>query len=512
MFGARLYEKFSSDEFERVIINERNLFFNEGIILNQRFYFDLVMDEPASKLLFFFLQADVHSATTESWFAIALKLTAVLLLVLANGFFVGAEFSLVSSRRARIEARAAEGSAGAQAVLRLLANPTMFISTVQLGITLASLALGWIGEPTVASILEPVAERITENGTTAAYIAHTVAIIISFSIITFLHIVLGELFPKMFALERAESLALVAARPLEILGIVFRPVLFIFNQAGIGLARLVGLKASLEESAVYTEEELVQLIEMSRKSGHVNREEQRLINSVFEFSETTVREAMIPRTQIAAITENCTLEEIARAFEQHGYSRLPVYRESLDNVAGFIHSKDVMPFLLKPAEFRLDEVLQSPLYIVDSARLEDVLRQMQTAKSHFGFVVDEHGGVEGIITLEDLLEEIVGDISDEHDDEVNEQIAEIGDDKYLLDGGLAVKDLNKRLGLHVPESDAYTTIAGFLMSEAGQVLQAGENVRFNGHIFHIEKVDRRRILQVRLEKAAESETVHEATA
>ena len=459
-------------------------------------------DSISSSLILAFLQSAEFPAFGQA----ALELTVMILLVLVNGFFVASEFALVSARKSRLETRAADGSSNARAALRLLENPTIFISTVQLGVTLASLALGWVGEPTVARILEPLAARIASEGT-AAYVAHTAAIIIAFSLVTFLHIVLGELFPKMFALERAESFALVAARPLEILGRILWPLLWVFNQAGMGLARIVGLKASLEESSVYTEDEIRQLIELSRQSGHVNHEEHRLINQVFEFSETTVKEAMIPRTQIAAIPVDCSLEQIARQFSESGYSRMPVYRESLDDVLGFVHGKDIMPFLLEPKNFNLQKVLQPPLYIVDNARLEDVLRQMQKAKSHFGFVVDEHGGVEGIITLEDLLEEIVGDISDEHDEDVNEQIDLQPDGSFILDGGLAVRDLNKRLDLHIPESDVYTTIAGFLMSAAGQILDAGATVRFNGHTFRIEKVDRRRILKVRMELAAEAAEV-----
>ena len=171
----------------------------------------------------------------------------------------------------------------------------------------------------------------------------------------------------------------------------------------------------------------------------------------------------------------------------------------MDNVIGFIHSKDTMPYLLKPEEFRLEDVLQPPLYVVDTARLEDVLRQMQKAKAHFGFVVDEHGGLEGIITLEDLLEEIVGDISDEHDEEVNEQITEIDNCNYLLDGGLAVRDLNRRLKLSVPESEAYTTIGGFLMTQAGHVLKPGEVVQHDSLVFKVERVEKRRVRRVKLE-------------
>jgi CBS domain containing-hemolysin-like protein len=430
-----------------------------------------------------------------------LKLIGVVFLVATNGFFVASEFSLVSVRRARVEARAAAGSKNARAALRLLNNPTIFISAVQLGITLASLALGWIGEPTIATLLHPLAESIASEGR-AGYLTHVMAIVIAFSIISFLHIVLGELMPKMIALERAEPVVLFTARPLELFARIFGAPLWLFNAVGAKLGRLIGLRSSLDHTSVYTETELRQLVDVARESGYLRAEERRLIHRVFEFSDTLVREAMVPRTEMAAISSDCSLAQITKAFDQYRYSRLPVYRESLDNVIGFIHSKDVMPYLLNPESFRLEDVLQPPLYVVDTARLEDVLRQMQKAKAHFGFVVDEHGGLEGVITLEDLLEEIVGDISDEHDEEVNEQITPSGDGKYILAGGLAVRDLNRRLKLSLPESEAYTTIAGFLMTEAGHVLKPGEKVEYNGLVFEIDRVERRRVISVKLELPA----------
>jgi putative hemolysin len=358
----------------------------------------------------------------------------------------------------------------------------------------------------------PLAARIATEGW-AGYIAHGAAIVLAFAAITFLHIVLGELMPKMIALERAETLALLAARPLALFAKIFQAPIWVFNKTGTKLGRLLGLKSSLEHTAVYTETELRQLVDISQQSGHLGAAEQRMIHRVFEFSDTLVREAMVPRTAMAAISSDCSLEEIARAFSQHGYSRLPVYRESLDDVIGFVHSKDVMPYLLHPESFKLERVLQAPLYVVDTARLEDVLKQMQKAKSHFGFVVDEHGGVEGVITLEDLLEEIVGDISDEHDIEVDDQINEQPDGTYILDGGLAVRDLNRRLNLSVPESETYTTIGGFLMTAAGHVLQPGEVVQHNGLLFHVERVERRRVIRVRLERTeAKPAETDEATA
>jgi CBS domain containing-hemolysin-like protein len=438
---------------------------------------------------------------------ILLKLSVVLLLVAANGFFVAAEFALVTVRRSRIQVLADSGSRNAKRVLSLLDGLNAYLSAAQLGITLASLALGWIGEPAIARLLEPIFGSLSDT------VRHSLAFAIAFSIITALHIVLGEQAPKLLGLERAERIALAIALPMQAFYWVFHWPIRALDWASGKVVRLFGLSASAQHASSYTEAEIRQLVDTSRESGHLRAEERRLIHKVFEFSETLVREAMVPRTEVAAIPSSSSLEEITKAFEQHRYSRLPVYRETIDDVIGFIHSKDVMSYLLRPESFRLEDVLQAPFYVVDTARLEDVLRQLQKAKIHFGFVVDEHGGLEGIITLEDLLEEIVGDISDEHDEEVNEQITKLDDHTYVLDGGLAVRDFNRRLNLHIPESEAYTTIAGFLMTEAGHVLRPNEVVKHNGLVFQIERVERRRVIRVRLlirdEKeiaAAEAET------
>ena len=465
------------------------------------------MDEPDSYLTALQTGGFLFAGLILPW-GVFLKLLAVVALVVANGFFVASEFALVSVRRTRLEERALGGSRGAQSALRLLDNPTLLISATQLGVTLASLALGWAGEPTIAHLLEPIADKFTAS-VSAIYVAHIVAIVIAFTVITFLHIVLGELMPKMVALERAEAVALFCARPLELFARVFSPPLWVFNKAGTVLGRLLGLKSSLDHTSVYTETELRQLVDISRESGHLRAEERRLIHRVFEFSDTLVREAMVPRTAMAAISADCSLERITRVFQDHPYSRLAVYRDSLDNVIGFVHSKAVMPYLLRPEDFHIEDVLQPPLYVVDTARLEDVLRQMQKAKAHFGFVVDEHGGLEGIITLEDLLEEIVGEISDKHDEEVHEQIVPAGHRRYLLDGGLAVRDLNRKLKLSVPESEGYTTVGGFLMTVAGHVLKPGELVNHNGLAFRVDRVERRRVMRVGLqlpEEKVESES------
>lgn len=453
------------------------------------------MDDSFSNILFLFAADPTIAAEPATWGSIALKVFAVIVLVFVNGFFVAAEFAFVGVRRSRVETLAAEGNKSAVRLLNLLDNLNAYLSASQLGITLASLGLGALGEPVVEAILGGALNGLPES------MRHIVSYGIAFFVVTSLHIVLGEQAPKLFALGLAEKVAMVTALPMQIFYKTFKPFIHALDWVSAKTANLFGLEATSEHASIYTEEEIRQLIKVSEESGHVNKEERRLINRVFEFSETTVKEAMIPRTEIVGVSFDCSLEEIAETFKRNGYSRMPVWRDSLDDIAGFIHGKDLMSYLLEPETFELEKVLQKPMYIVDTARLEDVLRQMQRAKAHFGFVVDEHGGVEGIITLEDLLEEIVGDISDEHDEEVNEQIHKIEDDVFILDGGLAVRDLNRRLDLNLPVSEAYTTVAGFLMSESGQILNEGESVAYNEHTFKIEKVDKRRILQVRMEKS-----------
>ncbi|MGH9960408.1 MAG: hemolysin family protein [Pyrinomonadaceae bacterium] len=421
------------------------------------------------------------------------KLLLVVLLVLANGFFVASEFSLVGVRRSRIATLAAAGDKRAQRLLRLVDNLNAYISATQLGITLASLALGWIGEPAIAYLLEePLKGRVSET------VMHTIAFTIAFSIITFLHIVLGELAPKTLALERAEKTALAIAWPMETFYRIFYWPIRLLDWAGTRTVRLFGLHPSGEHASIYTAEELRQLIDISRRSGHVEADEQTLINRVFDFTETEVREAMIPRTAVSAIRLSSNLSEARFAFQNTGYSRMPVYGESLDDIVGLIFRRDLEPYLENPERpFNLKDLLHPPMFIPDTARLGSVLKRMRAARTHLAFVVDEHGGIEGIITLEDLLEEIVGEIADEFDEEVRSQIQKDGE-AYALDGMLAVRDANRVLGLGLPENAGYTTMAGFLMTKAGRVLVSGETVEHNGARFIIERVVGRRIRRVRL--------------
>lgn len=421
----------------------------------------------------------------------ALYIIVVFLLVFANGFFVASEFALVGVRRSRIEMLAASGSLKARRLLGLLDNLNAYISATQLGITMASLALGWIGEPVFAHLLEaPLKGRVSE------LTLHTISFAIAFAIITFLHIVLGELAPKTLALERAEKVALAISWPMQAFYKIFQWPIRLLDWAGTRTVRLFGLHPTQDHTSVYTEAELRQLIDVSRKSGHLELQEQQLIHGVFEFSDAEVREAMVPRNQIKALPVRATLEEVRTAFLSTGYSRLPVYDEQLDDIVGLLFRKDLDMGRIPQDGFDLRSVVRRAAYIPVTASLGQALKQMQTARVHFMFVVDEHGGVEGILTLEDLLEEIVGEINDEYDEEVREQIRKDGE-AYVLDGMLAVRDANQHLKLDLPEDAGYTTIAGFLMERAGRILDCGDKVEHEGCVFEVERVDKRRITRIR---------------
>jgi CBS domain containing-hemolysin-like protein len=422
---------------------------------------------------------------------VAFKLLLVVLLVLANGFFVASEFALVGVRRSRIATLAAKGDRRAQRVLRLIENLNAYISATQLGITLASLALGWIGEPAVAYLLEaPLHGMVSEP------VLETISFTVAFAVITFLHIVIGELAPKTLALELAEKTAFAIAWPMEIFYKAFRWPISLLDWAGTRVVRLFGLHPTTEHGAIYTGEELRHLIDVSREGGHLADDKQRLIHRAFDFADGNVRVAMVPRTAMHAIPLAAPLEEVKQAFRSLGYSRMPVYTDVLDNIVGVVFRRDLEPYLERPEGFDLKELLHEPLYVPPTAQLSAVLKRMQSARTHLAFVIDEHGGLEGLVTLEDLLEEIVGEINDEFDEEVRAQI--ISDNgTYILDGMLSLRDANRRLKLKLPEDTRYTTLAGFLLDKFGRIPQQGEAIQYDGSTFKIERVDLRRIRRVR---------------
>jgi CBS domain containing-hemolysin-like protein len=429
---------------------------------------------------------------------VALKILAVFILVMANGFFVAAEFALITIRRQRLKTLAGTGRRAAQAALRLAEAPSIVISVTQFGITIASLALGYLGESTFAQIFERLLKAANVDAITASVSAHAIAFPIAFVLITFLHIVVGETVPKIIALERSEIVALWSARSIELLHLISRPFIWLLDNSSQLITRPFGLKSTLEHAMVYTEEEIRQLVSASHKQGHLIAEEQEMIHNVFDFTDTIVREVMVPRPEVVAVEASTHARELMDLLATSGYSRLPVYKENMDNMVGIIHAKDILPRMLRNEKVELSKLLRKPLFVPDSAQLIEVLRQMRLAQNQLAIVVDEHGGVEGIVTMEDLLEEIVGEIRDEHDIDEENLYHKEPDGTVVLDGALSIREANRKLNLNLPESDDYTTIAGFLIAKAGRLLSQGEIIDHQGVLFSIDKVERRRVSRVRL--------------
>ncbi|MBI1761937.1 MAG: HlyC/CorC family transporter [Acidobacteria bacterium] len=439
------------------------------------------------------------------------KLIIVFLLVFANGFFVAVEFALVSVRRARIETLAAAGKLGAHSVLWALDHLDAMLSASQFGITLASLALGAVGESTLAHMFEPVLQRVIP-ASAAVWLAHSIAVALALLVITYLHLVLGEYSPKALGIEKAETISLATAPLMQIFYRSFKPIIWLINVSGVKFLKLFGVHFRPGHHAAYTEEEIRYLVNASHESGHLQREEKDLITNVFDFAELSAREVLIPRREVTAVEDTATFHDVIRVFQNSGYSRLPVYHETFDNIVGILHSKDVMQLLLKKGEnkFEMKEAMRPVLFIPDTAKLGDILQQLKRERTHLAIVVDEHSGVEGILTLEDVLEEIVGDIQDEHDEASAEKMREQSDGVFMLDGSLSVRDANRKFNLRLPESDDYTTVAGFLLALAGRMLSANDVIEHEEWRFTVERVIRRRIVRVRMERSEKTAAVAES--
>ncbi|MBI3950668.1 MAG: HlyC/CorC family transporter [Acidobacteria bacterium] len=428
---------------------------------------------------------------------IGFKILLILFFVFANGFFVLSEFALVTVRKSWVETLAKKGHRRAQTLLRVVNDLDNYIAATQLGITIASLALGWIGEPALAALFRPLFERLPTQFLPAAA-AHTTAIGVAFVLITFLHVVMGELAPKTMALERTERMALGVALPMLIFYYLFYPFVKLLNRSGLFFLRLLRLPPAGEHRAMYAEE-IQQMINLSGERGLLEAHARQWMTNVLDFSGLLVRNVMRPRGQVTAIEVSTPLDEIIRTFAQTGYSRSPVYREQLDNIMGVLYSKDLLLSLRHPEKIQIESLLRPALFVPDGASVGEVLRLMLHSKTHFAIVVDEYGAFDGVVSLEDLLEELVGEIRDEHDVEEEARIIKQHDGSWLLDGLLTVREVNRRLHLNIPESDEYATVAGFLMTKTGRLPAVGERITHQDLIFIIQQIKGRRIARVKVE-------------
>jgi CBS domain containing-hemolysin-like protein len=431
--------------------------------------------------------------------SLLLRLGSVILLVLANAFFVAAEFALVASRRTRIEAMVRRGDGKAKLARKAILHMDRYISATQLGITLASLGLGWIGEPAVAGSIEGVFAGLPAPF--AVIVTHSVASTAAFAIITFLHIVLGELTPKALALLYPEQTSRWIAGPLIVFTIATNPFIWILNGTANATLKLLGLRPPGEHERVHSPEEIQMLVEQSGRAGQLEKGDARLLAGVFEFSEKNAREVMTPRTAIVALEVAGSIAAAADTIAAAGRSRYPVYRESLDDLVGLVHAKDVLAALRRQPDATIESLMRPAYFVPGSREVEDVLADMKLRKVHMLIVLDEYGGTAGLVTMEDLLEEIVGQIEDEYDRAAPGPVA-VAAGGAVFPGSASLDEVNDRCGLAI-YSDDYSTLGGFMFGRLGRLPRPGDVVKVDRGEFEVLSMDGRRVGEARFRSVPE---------
>lgn len=430
-----------------------------------------------------------------------LWLGAAALFILANAFFVAAEFALVSVRKTRVEELVAQGSASARTVKHVIHDPDRFIAATQLGITIASLALGWIGEPAVAHLIEPLFGLVPESFVSKAT-AGAIATVIAFALITFLHVVIGELAPKSVALGYPEQAALVVARPMIVFENLFRPAIWALNGAGNSLLRLFRLNRPTGHQMVHSVEELKMLMSASTESGELEPVEREFAERAFEFADKQVNEVMIPRTVMRAVEDTATVQDFLDLFAEISHSRFPVYHDSPDNIVGFIWVKDVLRVFAKNRNVRetpINTMMRAPLFVPETKPIGALFAEMQHAQAQMAIVLDEYGGTAGMVTIEELIEEVVGSVNDELV-VAKPQLRRVEEGQIEADAMMRVDDANAQLKIELPESDDYETLAGLVMTRMGRVPKENDAVRIGGLKLTVTKVQGPKIEKILLTK------------
>ena len=443
---------------------------------------------------------------------VGIRVGAVLALVLANGFFVAAEFAIISVRKTRIDQLLAEGSRMARPVRRALNNPDQFIAATQLGITMASLGLGWIGEPALASMLEPLLHRLPSPVSIAT--THTVAFAIAFSIITALHIVLGELAPKTIALQYPERTSLLVAKPTEIFLRVFHPFIRALNAMGWAVVRLLGMKQASGHGLVHSEEELKMLVTASQQAGVLEEDEEQMLHRVFHFAEFTAADMMLPRTEMAAVKADATIGEVVDLVWRGRHASLPVYRGELDDMVGIMLVPDLVRALASPPffdaaqsvpgesratpAFSVATIAREALTVPETMKADELLRQMRRHRTHQAIVIDEYGGTAGLVTFERVVERIVGGSRGDFSSGAPAMpIRQLPDGSAEVDGLALVIDVNEQFALDIDE-ETYTTLGGYMLGRLGRRPVVGDVVDAGTRTLRVEAVDGLRVSRVRI--------------
>jgi putative hemolysin len=430
----------------------------------------------------------------------------VVFLIGINGFFAGAEVSLLSVRHSRLRQMAEEGHAGAQAALNLLSNPGRLLSVTQVGVTLASLGLGWAGEDTLYHIiiaaLNPVITPVT------AKLLHAASLVVSFLAISYLHVVLGEVVPKNLAMARADRVAALVAPALLLFYRLSVPFVVVIERSAAALTRAAGSKGG--HAGGHSTEELKLIVSSSRGLGYLPEAQEDMIHRVLDLETVVAREVMVPRNDIVAIDAKATLDEVLRVMIEAQHSRLPVYDETPEKIIGILHYKDLLPIWQerrnairsgRPSRaFRMERLLRPHLVVPETKPLSQLLEEFRHGHSHMAMVVDEFGTIAGMLTVEDVLEQLVGRIEDEHDEKAQPRAPESDLD---LDGVTRIRDLENEYGIEIPATGGFETLAGFLLFKLGEIPHTGESVEYGGRRFTVVEMERNRIARVKIEKLPE---------
>ncbi|QOW09995.1 HlyC/CorC family transporter [Kaistella flava (ex Peng et al. 2021)] len=414
-----------------------------------------------------------------------IKLLLAVFLVVLNGFFVAAEFSIVKVRYSQIQLKAAEGDSMAKQAEHIIKHLDEYLSATQLGITLASLALGWVGESAMHHVIENIFHyfRIAIEDSTIT----TISLVLSFLIITVMHIVFGELIPKSIAIRKSESTAMAIAMPLRVFYTIFKPFIWTMNKMSNAALRLMKIHPASDQE-IHSTEELQLLVKQSADSGAIEEENYEIIKNAFDFTDHSAKQIMIPRQNISSIDIEEPVEDMISKIMEGGYSRLPVYKDSIDNIIGIFYAKEIIrEYVKRKGEINhtdIKELMRDPFFVVGSKKISDLLKVFQQKKQHLAVVIDEFGGTEGIVTLEDILEELVGEIQDEEDEE--ERIVDkVGENVFWVKATQPLDEINENLPKMFPlsEDGEYNTLAGFILHELEDI--PAENQEFNINDYHV---------------------------
>src|ERR671937_89654 len=418
--------------------------------------------------------------------SLLLELLAVAALILLNAFFVAAEYGLVTSRRTRIEELGHEGNRRARRVLELVSDPPRFIAAMQLGVTLTSLGIGALGEHALTLLFDPV-------------MATALAVAIAYLLLTFFHVVVGELVPKGVALGHSEGTALVLSAPVRAFFALFWPLIWVLQRSTNLVLGLLGLEPPGGETEVHSEAELKMLLNVSTERGEIEEDEQEMLYKVFDFADKEASDVMVPRPEVVALSVDLPPEECLQAVLDSPYTRYPVYRDTLDDIVGVLHVRDLISAMHDKgiAAVQVEDILRAPYMVPETKDLAALLAEFRNQNQHMAIVIDEYGAMEGIVTLEDLLEEIVGEIEDEFD-LPDESVERLADGRIRIDGTFPIDDFNEQFGQELPQED-YHTIAGFVFGALGRAPEAGDRVEHDGLRFQVVDVDGPRIERLEVE-------------